>query len=114
MKFLSPQRWWRGFALFVYFMKEVVVANLQVARLVLFVPNEKIQPSILSMPLKAQSDLEIFLLTSMITLTPGTQSLSVTLDRKLLFFHVIDCPNADDVIRSIQDGFERRLLEVTR
>jgi multicomponent Na+:H+ antiporter subunit E len=111
MKLLSPSRWWQAIGLASFFLVEVVVANLQVARLV-FVSNEKIDPAIVKLPLRVESDLEIFLLTSMITLTPGTLSLSVTDDRKELFVHVIHAPDPAAVVRSIQDGFERRILGV--
>jgi multicomponent Na+:H+ antiporter subunit E len=59
-------------------------------------------------------DFEITLLANLITLTPGTLSVDVSDDRRLLFVHAIDCPDADKAVRDIRDGFERKILEAFR
>ncbi len=98
-------------SLFFYFLKEVVVANLQIAVLVLFRPKS-LRPALIKVPLDLSSDRGIFLLSSMITLTPGTLSLETSQDRKFLFVHVTHTENPQGVVQSIKDGFERRLREV--
>lgn len=113
MKLISPLRWWLTLKLFLFFLKEVFLANLQVVRLV-FLDNEKITPAIVKVPLRASSDLEIFLFSSMVTLTPGTLSLSVSEDRKALFVHVIHSSDPQASVQAMQAGFETRILEVLR
>lgn len=95
----------------VYFAIQVVIANLQVAKL-LFVRNSQITPAIVAIPLSVKSDLGLYVLSSMITLTPGTLSLDLSDDRMLLFVHVVHTDDPKATISEIQSGFERRVLNV--
>ena len=97
--------------LILYFLKEVIVANFQIAQLV-FWKSENVKPALLKIPLDVKTDRGIFLLSSMITLTPGTLSIEVTEDRKFLYVHVIHTENPQDVVSGIKEGFEKKLLEV--
>jgi multicomponent Na+:H+ antiporter subunit E len=74
------------------------------------------KPSVLALPLDAESDLEITILASLISLTPGTLSIDVTDDRKILYVHAMYTTNGDmDILKKeIKQGFERRILEITR
>lgn len=94
-----------------YFSWEVVLANLQVAKLLLF-RHDDITPAIVAVPLTVQKDSQILILSSMITLTPGTLSLDVSSDKKLLFVHVIHTDSPDGTIAEIKAGFEKWVMEV--
>ena len=100
-----------GFLL--YFLKEVVVANLKVAAAVI-APAGRLRPAIVAVPLAVDRDVEIALLANLITLTPGTLSLDVSPDRRTLYVHAMAVSSPDDLRREIRDGFERRILEVFR
>jgi multicomponent Na+:H+ antiporter subunit E len=100
-----------GFLLF--FLKEVVVANLKVAAAVL-APAGRVRPAIVAVPLALDRDAEIALLANLITLTPGTLSLHVSPDRRVLYVHAISVTSPDELRREIREGFERRILEVFR
>lgn len=97
--------------LIVYFTWEVVKANLQVAKILLF-RHEEIRPAIVAVPLDIQKDSQILILSSMITLTPGTLSLDVSEDRKKLFVHVIHTDDPEATIQEIKTGFENWVQEV--
>ncbi len=97
----------------LFFIKELIVANLRVAFDVL-TPGYRTYPSILALPLDARTDLEITLLANLITLTPGTLSLDVSADRRTLYIHAMYAENPEAVKASIKHGFERRLLQVLR
>ena len=99
---------------FVSFIWEIVRSNLSVARTVLFEPLEKINPAFLSIPLEAKTDAEIALLANLITLTPGTLSLDVSTDRKVLYIHTLDVEDVDALRVEIKRSLERGLLEVMR
>ena len=77
-------------------------------------PRMAITPGVVAVPLTATSDLEITLLSCLITLTPGTLALDVSDDRSTLFVHALDVADPDEFRRSIVDGFERRVLELLR
>jgi multicomponent Na+:H+ antiporter subunit E len=101
--------------LFFFTVWELILANLRVAHDVM-TPNYYMRPGIIAIPLDARTDLEITLLANLITLTPGTLSLDVSADRRVLYIHVmyIDNDDIEAVRRNIKDGFERRVLEVLR
>jgi len=96
-----------------FFLYELVKANLEVAYDVI-TPKHFMEPGIVKIPLDAKSDLEITLLANLITLTPGTLSLDVSDDRKVLYVHAMYVKDKNDFIASIKNGFERRLLEILR
>jgi multicomponent Na+:H+ antiporter subunit E len=96
-----------------FFIYELIKANLQVAYDVI-TPKHFMKPGIVKIPLDATSDLEITLLANLITLTPGTLSLDVSEDRKVLYVHAMYIHDKDEFIGSIKNGFEKRLLEILR
>ncbi|WP_291114626.1 Na+/H+ antiporter subunit E [Flavobacterium sp. UBA6135] len=98
---------------FFYFIYELIKANIQVAYDVI-TPTMYMKPGIVSVPLDANTDLEITLLANVISLTPGTLSLDVSDDRKVLYVHAMYIHDKDEFIRSIKDGFEKKLLNITR
>ncbi|MGF1637815.1 MAG: Na+/H+ antiporter subunit E [Cyclobacteriaceae bacterium] len=100
-----------GFVLF--FLYELVKANIQVAYDVV-TPKFFMTPGIVKVPLAAKSDMEITLLANLISLTPGTLSLDVSDDKKVLYVHSMYIKDKDQFIKSIKNGFEKRLLEITR
>ena len=100
-----------SFALF--FARELVLANLRVARLVLG-PRARMHPAIVALPLDVRSDLAIQLLAATITLTPGTLSIDMASDRRTLYVHVVDVGPGADVeafVRATKATFERRIKE---
>lgn len=94
-----------------YFLWELVRANVRVAYEVL-TPGHRMRPAIVAIPLDLRSPLAITLLAQMITLTPGTLSLDVSSDQRVLYIHTMYVDDIDDFRRSIKNGFERRLREV--
>ena len=94
-----------------YFLFELVKANLEVAYEVI-TPKLKMTPGIVKVPLKIQSDIGITLLANLISLTPGTLSLDVSDDKKVLFVHAMYIKDKDEFIRGIKNGFEKRLLDI--
>ncbi|MCB0050360.1 MAG: Na+/H+ antiporter subunit E, partial [Caldilinea sp.] len=61
--------------------------------------------------------LEISLLATSITLTPGTLSVDTGWNahgEHVLYVHNLVMGNAEDVRRSIKQDFERRILRITR
>lgn len=95
----------------IFFIKELIMANLRVAFDVL-TPRHHMRPGIVAIPLDLKTDLEITVLTTLITLTPGTLSLHVTADRRILYIHAMYIDDVDQLIRGIKEGFERRVREV--
>lgn len=96
-----------------YFIYEVIKANIHVAYDVV-TPTFYMKPGIVQVPLDASSDLEITLLANFISLTPGSLSLDVSTDRKVLYVHSMYVDDKEKLIHDIKNGFERRLLKIMR
>jgi multicomponent Na+:H+ antiporter subunit E len=97
-----------------YFAWQLVLANIRMAAVVLG-SHTRVQAAIVAVPLDATLDVEIAVLANLITLTPGTLSVDVSADRRVLYVHTLSFPGeADAVRREIKQGFERRVLEALR
>ena len=73
----------KAISFFFYFVKELILANLKVA-FDIITPKDYMQPGIVAVPLDAETDMEITLLANLITLTPGSLSLDVSKDKKVI------------------------------
>ena len=100
-----------GFMLF--FLWELFKANLRVTYEVL-TPRHHMRPGIVAVPIDLQSDIEIIVLTTLITLTPGTLSLDVSEDRKTLYVHAMFIRDRKQFEEDIKGGFVRKVREVFR
>ena len=72
------------------------------------------QPMFFAMPTELEKDWEITLLSSLITLTPGTVVVHVSDDQRTLYIHAIDVDDVDEAIDSIKNTFEKAIMEVSR
>ncbi len=93
------------------FLFDVLVANVAVARLVLAGPKA-LNPLFVQVPLDLTNDLALSLLVNTICLTPGTVSAHLSPDRRVLWVHALDCPDPDDLVRTIKQRFELPLREI--
>jgi multicomponent Na+:H+ antiporter subunit E len=107
------RRLWRILALAGLFLYELMLSAWRVALLVVSPNmNARIKPAIFAYPLTVETDREITLLAMMITLTPGTLSVDVAEDRSVIYIHALEMADKEETIRSIKQGFERRIMEV--
>ena len=90
---------------------DIVVANIQVARQVLG-PLERIRPGFVEVPLDLEDAFVATLLAGIVTLTPGTVSIEVDMERKLLNVHALDVPDAAALIAEIKTRYEVPLKEI--
>ena len=96
-----------------FFIKELIKANLRVASDVVSV-RQRMTPGVIAIPLEAKTDAEITALANLITLTPGTLSLDVSNDRRVLYIHAMYVKDVEQFKKEVKEGLERRLLEVLR
>lgn len=93
-------------------MKDVVVANLQVALLVLG-PTKNIKPGFIAVPLDIRQDLPVTMLASTVTMTPGTVSAEISQNNEYLYVHVLHLPeDPQKVIDYIKNQYEVRIKEI--
>lgn len=85
-----------------FYLKELLVANWRMAQVVTH-PRPVIHPGVIGVPLNCQTDAEITLLANLITLTPGTLTLDVSSDRKILYVHAMDIADRRGFCRFVKD-----------
>ncbi|EPC02936.1 cation:proton antiporter [Litchfieldella anticariensis FP35 = DSM 16096] len=106
-------QWLPRLILFIgFFLKELVKANLRVA-FDIVTPPWYMKPGVIAMPLKAKTDLEITFFANLISLTPGTLSLDVSDDRRVLYIHAMFLDDEQELRRGLEE-LERRALELFR
>ena len=93
-------------------MWDIIVANVQVAMIVLFKPNNKMSPNWVMIPLDLRTPEAITILAGTITLTPGTVSADFCTNGAALLVHALDAPDPDAVRDDIKNRYERRLKEI--
>jgi multicomponent Na+:H+ antiporter subunit E len=103
----------RVISLFLLFIYELVLSAWRVAVIVLS-PRMDLKPGIIAYPLKVDRDFEITILANLITLTPGTLSVDVSDDRRILYVHAMDASDPEATKRDIAEGFERKIMEAFR
>ena len=91
---------------------DVVVANLQVARLILFRRKDALNVRWVVLPLELRSPEAISVLAGTITMTPGTVSCDLSADGRSLLVHCLDAPDAEEAVRAMKDRYEARLKEI--
>ena len=93
-------------------MWDIVVANIQVAWIVLSVPNSKLKPAWVVIPLDLVQPEAITMLAGTITLTPGTVSADLSDKGHSLLVHVLHTDDPDSVVEEIKTRYEARLKEI--
>lgn len=96
-----------------YFVYQLIVSNFRVMWEVI-TPRQSSRPGIIGIELAARTDMEIMLVANMISLTPGTLSLDISDDRRVLYVHFMFLDDPAAARREIKDGLERRILEALR
>jgi multicomponent Na+:H+ antiporter subunit E len=110
---------WRVWALIsfgVFLTYSIIVSSLHVAGLIL-ARHPNLDQGIVAIPLEASNDVEIALLATSITLTPGTLSVDVRTDengQRVLYVHNLVVGDPDEMRKSIKRDFEQRILRFTR
>jgi multicomponent Na+:H+ antiporter subunit E len=91
----------------LFYLKEVVISNLRVARDVLS-PQPNLKPGIVGVPVGDYSDRQIWVLASLLTMTPGTISIEVDETKRVLYLHTLYTePSADELRNQIKRDYER-------
>lgn len=91
---------------------DIVVANIEVARIILFMRNRDLRPAFITIPLHLRSPEAITVLAGTITMTPGTVSCDLSACGRALLVHCLHAPDSAGVIQQIRDRYENRLREI--
>jgi len=101
-----------AFVIIVLF--DIVVANFQVAWIILTRRNRDLRSHWLVIPVELRSAEAITVLAGTISLTPGTVSSDVSGDGRTLLVHALDVADPAAEVARIKQRYEARLLKVFR
>ncbi|WP_373504796.1 Na+/H+ antiporter subunit E [Aestuariivirga sp.] len=91
---------------------DICVANVVVARIILFRRNDGLHSAWITIPLDLRSPEAITVLAGTITMTPGTVSSDLSACGRALLVHCLDAPDPDAIRDEIKSRYERRLKEI--
>ena len=107
----TPRVLLNAFAFLAVFVWELVLANLNVARLV-FSPRIHIRPGIVEIKTRLKSPLGRMVLANAITLTPGTLVVDIRDDSLFIHWIVVSAQDPEAATREIAGRFEKYLAVV--
>lgn len=93
-------------------LTDIVVANFQVAHLILFRRGEDLHSQFVTVPLDLRTPEAISTLAGTITMTPGTVSASLSADGRSLLVHCLDTDDPQKTVSDIKARYESRLKRI--
>jgi len=94
-----------------HFLLDLLRANIRMAGIILS-PKMKLRPAVIAVPLILKSEPAIILLANLMTLTPGTLTLDISNDRRMLYIHTVYLDDPEAFKQQLLDGYEKRLKEL--
>ncbi len=91
---------------------DIIVANFQVAYVILFLPADRIRSAWITVPLDLRSPEAITLLAGTITMTPGTLTADMSSCGRALLIHCLHAPDPDATRDDIKSRYESRLIRI--
>jgi multicomponent K+:H+ antiporter subunit E len=91
---------------------DIIVANFDVARLILFRRSKDLRSHWIVVPLELRSPEAITALAGTISLTPGTVTSDISADGRSLLVHMLDVDDLDAAVERIKSRYEARLLRI--
>lgn len=92
-------------------LHDIVVANLQVAKLILG-RREAIRPGFVWVPLEVRRPRSISLFAGIITMTPGTLSAELSDDHRHLLVHGLRVEDPDALVAELKSRYETPIREL--
>jgi multicomponent K+:H+ antiporter subunit E len=111
---LAPVRFGRPRVLLrlaLHVLADIVVANVEVALLVLG-PTSRLRPAFIEVPLDSTHEIALTALISIVSLSPGTLCAELSDDRTRLHVHVLDLADEAALVALIKSRYEAPLMEI--
>ncbi|MBR0568623.1 Na+/H+ antiporter subunit E [Azoarcus sp. L1K30] len=91
---------------------DIIVANVVVARLILFSRPADLHTCWVSVPLDLHTPEAITLFAGTITMTPGTVSADLSADGRSLLVHCLNAPDPAQAVTDMKTRYEARIKEI--
>ena len=107
------RRLFYSFKLLLIFIRELTQSTVVVLGQILS-PKLKIKPGIFKYETVLKSDVEVTMLSLLLTLTPGSVVMEVSPEGDTLYIHAMDVEQSRDGLIKQLKNFEKAIMEVTR
>ncbi len=91
---------------------DIVVANFEVAYLILFRRGDDLHSCFITVPLDLRTPEAITALAGTVTMTPGTVSASLSADGRALLVHCLETDDPEGTVATIKSRYETRLQRI--
>ncbi|MCG7343100.1 Na+/H+ antiporter subunit E [Sporosarcina sp. ACRSL] len=107
------RRLYSSFKLLLIFIRELTQSTIVVLGQILS-PKLKIKPGIFKYETVLESDVEVTMLSLLLTLTPGSVVMEVAPEGDTLYIHAMDVEQSREGLIKQLKNFEKAIMEVTR
>lgn len=104
-------KWMDAFKLFCVVLWDIVICNINVAKLVLG-STKKLQPKWFRVPLDSEHEEVNAILAMIITTTPGTVTAGIDQERWDILVHSLNTDDIESEIQSIKERYEQPLMRI--
>jgi multicomponent K+:H+ antiporter subunit E len=91
---------------------DIILANIAVAKIILFMPRDRIQSAWIPVPIDLRTPEAITMLAGTITMTPGTVTADMSACGRVLLIHSLHAPDPDAIRDEIKTRYEARLKRI--
>ncbi|ESR26881.1 Na+/H+ antiporter subunit E [Lutibaculum baratangense] len=91
---------------------DIVVSNIEVAKLVLFRRGDSLNSTFITVPLDLESPEAVTVLAGTITMTPGTLTADYDHEGHTLMVHCLNLKDEAEAVAQIKQRYESRLLRI--
>lgn len=102
---------WLVVRYFFIVLFDIVVSNIEMVKRVLG-PIKNLNPGFILVPLDIKDELPLTILTSTISLTPGTVAVDFSEDKRWLYVHALHIEDEQAMVAHIKQRYEAPLKEV--
>lgn len=94
-----------------YYLIKLIQANLFIAYDIL-TPKMHTKPAFMEVPVKLITDSGLLLFSNLLSMTPGTLSIDVSKDKKILYVHVLYY-STEELMQKDFDGMQQKIKRIT-
>ncbi len=104
-------RFFRLLLFLIYYLKELVLSSLYVAYDII-TPTDYMKPGIVAVPVDLKTDTAIIAFVNLISMTPGSLSVDMSPDKKIIYVHAMYLFDKEEFIRKIKRELEGRIRQI--
>lgn len=94
-----------------YYLLKLVQANFFIAWDIL-TPKMHMHPATMEVPVNLKTDAGLLLFSNLLSMTPGTLSIDVSNDKKILYVHVLYY-STEEIMQKDFDGMQQKIKRIT-